>query len=180
MEKTRVVVVDPQNGFATEETTPVFNKIAMFISATRSWNRTIVHTFSNDDESPFRKNLPWWERMRKSRETKIIPSFLHHDAKIFRRHTYGFGDDFWLHLEEEGVEQMLLCGVEADATILHSAMESFDKGVPTIVCDCLVGSLYGDTGVHVGLSVLQKVLGRSKIISYQDAVTMMEDTRVYG
>lgn len=167
-EKLIVLVIDPQTGWITEHTKIIFDSIHRFILQHDLRERTVISVFSNSPASNFRSLLSWWHGFRQSDDTAIIPAFRTLESRIFRRRTYGMPPSFWKEMRKREVSDLLITGVETDASVIKTAMDAFDRGIRSWVIEDLVGSTYGDSGQNAGLSIARKVLGKDHVFRSAD------------
>lgn len=71
----------------------------------------------------------------------------------------------WDYFSRHNVRQMVLTGLETDATIVKTAMDAFDRHLAVYVPPHLVASTYGPLGQENGLAILKKVLGRDHFLN---------------
>lgn len=163
--KSAIVVVDPQYGWYNPHTAPMFTKLANELSHFGRWSDTLIATFANAPESVFRRLLPWWSAFQSSEDRAVLPAFDRREVLVFPRTTYGLSSALWDHLRHQAIEQVVLTGVETDATIAMTAMEAFDRGYSVVVPRHLVASTYGPPGQEHGIAIIRKVLGHDHVLS---------------
>lgn len=173
-----VIVVDPQYGWAKrEDVRDTFGRIAATLSERNLWSKTILTVFQNGQGSPFRRRLGWWTGFREKDAQELLPEFAHRGVPVFGRQTYGLSEPLWRYCREIlQASEILLTGVETDATLLHAAMEGFDRGYGMFVVPSLVASTYGEPGQNAGLAVLAKVLGRDHVITDVRDILRLHDS----
>ncbi len=162
-QKFAVLVIDPQNGWINNYTEKLFERIYSFISEYGLNGVTLIATFSNTPKSKFRKLLSWWDGFTDKVDTGIIPPFNNGQFPVFRRRTYGMPPSFWRALRLRGVDELLITGVETDASVIKIAMDAFDRGINSWIVAELVGSTYGESGQEAGLRIARKVLGKDHV-----------------
>jgi len=136
------------------------------------WSSVSVACFYNDDKSPFRTQLAWWKDFQNAKSTDLIKPYDELAARIFPRNIYGMPDAYWKHLEETGVDTLLIVGVEADASIIKISMDAFDRGLAVFVAPHFICSTYGQQGVDVGIHVLSKTLGNDHLLTVGESSSM--------
>jgi nicotinamidase-related amidase len=170
-----VVVVDPQEGWARRGARPTLQRLARFLEREKAWSATVITCFANGERSPFRQNLAHWTGFQTEEERRLVEALDTARAPVFWRDTYGLPEELWRYLEEQGTEEVLLTGVETDASVLSAAMAAFDRGLSVWVTPALVASTYGRRGQLCGLAVLRKVLGGDRVVSLADAAARLRD-----
>ena len=160
-----VVVIDPQKGWLNQYTRPTLHALAEELSQSACWPSVVLTQFINDVASPFRSLLPWWKGFQKADDTDLMDEFMRPVLQMFTRNTYGLPPELWACFESHEVKQILLTGVETDATIVKTAMDAFDRGISVWAPWHLVASTYGPAGQASGLAILQKVLGQDHLLS---------------
>lgn len=160
-----IVVVDPQVGWVNPQTEATLTHLSRMLDRYRCWSVVRVAQFVNRSESPFRSLLPWWTGFQDQADTALIAAFVRPGVPVFPHDTYGLSPEFWESLRMNRVDQLILTGVETDATIAKTAMDAFDRGLSVLVPRELVASTYGPVGQRHGLAILKKVLGRDRLLS---------------
>ena len=161
--KFTVLVIDPQKGWINNHTEKLFERVNSFISDYGLNDSTIITTFSNTQKSKFRKLLSWWDGFTDKGDTQIITLFNNKQFPVFRRRTYGMPPSLWKSLRLRNVDELLITGVETDASIIKTAMDAFDRGINSWIIAELVGSTYGESGQEAGLRIARKVLGKDHV-----------------
>ncbi len=162
---TAIVVVDPQKGWVNANTKPTLDLLARELQRNACWGSVVITKFMNDATSPFRSLLPWWKAFQTNEDTDLMDEFLQPTAKVFSRNIYGLPPNLWDYLDHQEVRQIVLTGVETDATIAKTAMDAFDRNISVVVPPHLVASTYGPPGQEHGLAIVRKVLGKDHILS---------------
>lgn len=165
---TIVVVVDPQKGWLNQFTEPTLHALAEELNRGDHWRSVVVTQFMNDEKSPFRTLMPWWKAFQTHSDTDLLQEFIQPRARVFTHDIYGFSPKLWSYCGRQGVKQMVLTGVETDATIVKTAMDAFDRGISVWVPPHLLASTYGPLGQEHGLAILKKVLGRDHILNERE------------
>ena len=75
---------------------------------------------------------------------------------------------FWKELRSKRVDELLITGVETDASVIKTAMDAFDRGINSWIIAELVGSTYGKDGQEAGLRIARKVLGKDHVYDSAD------------
>lgn len=162
-----IVIIDPQKGWLNSYTSPIFEQIAIELSRFKCWDLTIISTFSNTSTSSFRQLLPWWNGFQNNKDLEIIDEFTNPSIPLFPRETYGLSEPFWQHLQKNNIGEIVLTGVETDASIVKTAMDAFDRKISVMVPIHLVGSTYGPKGNESGMAIIKKVLGKDHVLDPQ-------------
>ncbi len=163
-----VLVIDPQMGWLNQYTEPAMKRLQLFLSDNIILKKTIITTFSNTQKSNFRKLMSEWKGFTGEDDIKIIPGFEFSGVPVYKRRTYGLPERFWKELKRTNVNNLLITGVETDASIIKTAMDSFDRGISAWIAEDLVASTYGRRGQTAGISVARKVLGRDHVLETPD------------
>lgn len=127
--KTALLVVDVQSYFLERSPKDLPAKIADYI---RSSNYDFIGftVFRNVDGSNWEKSLDW-HKSKTDEEIKLADEFkdLVTPENTFEKHTYSalkHGKLLGI-LEDKGIEEIHLCGIDTDACILASAYDAFDQ-----------------------------------------------------
>ena len=171
--KLTVLVIDPQIGWLNDFTGRVFSAISGFVKEYDLEENTVISVFSNTRESKFRSLMPNWEGFRKTADRRIVSQLDFRPFKVYPRQTYGMPPSFWKDLGRNRTANLLITGVETDASIIKTAMDSFDRGISSWIITRLVGSTYGENGQRAGLAIARKVLGRDHVLESTQAFIAM-------
>ncbi len=163
-----VIVIDPQMGWLNKYTEPAMHRLQLFLSNYVILKKTIITTFSNTQKSNFRKLMGEWKGFTEKDDIRIIPGFEFSGVPVYKRRTYGLPGRLWKELKKADVNNLLITGVETDASIIKTAMDSFDRGISAWISEDLVASTYGERGQQAGISVARKVLGRDHVLKTSD------------
>jgi len=159
-----VLVIDPQIGWLNRHTEPTIKRLHSFLLEDGILDKTIITIFYNNEDSNFRRLLSWWKGFTSEHDAEFIPDFKALNVPIFKRNTYGMPERFWRKLELMNINNILITGVETDASIIKTAMDAFDRGISAWIVESLVASTYGKKGQEAGLAVAKKVLGRDHVL----------------
>ncbi|SMD30348.1 isochorismatase family protein [Picrophilus oshimae] len=165
-----IIVIDPQKGFENPGTLKTFYRIFDILrNGYSKYLKVYIFLFLNDEKSPFRRNMEWWNAFHGSPDTDVIQNIDINGYKTYYHNRYSIiNDDFLNEIEKYNINEFLITGVETDASVLLAAMELFDLGIHVLICPDLVYSIYGDKGQDAGLFIIRKVLGDSGFIGYGD------------
>jgi len=165
-----IIIIDPQKGFENPDTLKTFYRISDLLRNDYSkYLKTYVFLFINDEKSPFRKNMQWWNSFYDIKDYDIIDEINLKKYKKYYHDKYSIiNNDFLNEIKKYDINEFLITGVETDASILLSAMELFDLGIKVLICPEPVYSIYGEDGQKSGLFIIRKALGDSGIISYNN------------
>jgi len=166
-----VLVIDPQMGWLNRYTEPTIKRLHSFLLEDGILDKTIITVFYNNENSNFRRLLSWWKGFTSDEDTEIIPGFKALNAPVFKRNTYGMPERFWRKLELMNINNILITGVETDASIIKTAMDAFDRGISAWIVESLVASTYGKKGQEAGIAVAKKVLGRDHVFKTPDMLS---------
>ena len=166
-----VLVIDPQMGWLNRYTEPTIKRLHYFLLEDGILNKTIITVFYNNENSNFRRFLSWWKGFTAEDDTEIIPDFKALNVPVFKRNTYGMPERFWRKLKIMNINNVLITGVETDASIIKTAMDAFDRGISAWIVESLVASTYGERGQKAGIAVAKKVLGRDHVLRTPDMLS---------
>lgn len=87
------------------------------------------------------------------------------NAKIFLKHGYSaLTDELRVELEQQGVQQIDLIGMDTDQCVLSTALGLFDAGITPRVLSGYCAST-GGTGFHrAGIKILKRALGKHNVL----------------
>lgn len=167
-----ILIIDPQQGWMNPHSLPRMTSLAEFINKNDYWKNCVITAFQNTDESNFRTLMPQWKGFRQSPDIDLLESFRSQLAPVFTRCEYGLSSQTIEYLSLRGTTSVVLCGVETDASIVKVAMDLFDIGISVWVPEVFCASSYGNPGHDRGISILEKVLGVDRVLSYEETVEL--------
>lgn len=130
-----LLVIDVQNGFIKEECKDLPKKIREHLLA-EDYEHILFSKFVNTKDSNFVKLLDW-TKLFGPPETDIVPELAEFARPecVFEKSTYSAFKSAALiaYLQEAGIEQLDMCGIESDGCVLATAYEGFDLGYEVIV-----------------------------------------------
>jgi nicotinamidase-related amidase len=114
-EKSKLVVVDMQEGFRYQESEAIIAEIRLAIDIFAG--SLLFAKFINREDSLFHTQLNW-EKMRDSSDTKLFSQFKDYEDSSFEHYTYSIlNDDLRAIIEREGISRIYLAGVLTSASL---------------------------------------------------------------
>ncbi|WP_443478290.1 cysteine hydrolase family protein [Novosphingobium aerophilum] len=139
---------------------PSFNPPQWLVEGAAQLARTMrsVATVERHDETvtPFWKQLGW----------KPAPDdqSLVETGRLFAKHGYSPPPELIRHLKDEGVERVLVCGIQADTCCLAAGFMLFDAGLhPTMLKWLTVGSSL-DRSAALGARLWRHHFGQGSVL----------------
>lgn len=173
LEEAVLVVIDMQNGFVNERSTPIIPAVVRLVDR---WQRvggaTIFTRFVNGPGSPWER-LIHWTKLQRSPETDIIDELLPQAARATHvadkeNHYTLFNAEGSATVEAGGWRDLVFCGLATESCVLKSAVDAFERGyTPWVVHDASY-SHAGEEAHRAGLLVARRFLGRNQIIDADD------------
>lgn len=155
-----LVVIDAQNGFISDATRDLPEKIATYIQQ-NAFDFVLFTKFVNDEQSGVSRFLGW-SKMRTSTETDIHSSLvpLTTPEHVFIKDTYSafkaFG--FTKFLKANNITEITLCGMDTDACVLATYYDGFDLGYSMNMQDELCGSYSGKSLHEAAIQIIDRNL----------------------
>jgi nicotinamidase-related amidase len=155
-EHSALLVVDVQRGSIDEDNETV-HRIRELVAEHRDrFVRVIASKYVNVEGSPLRVLLGSDSRSD-PHETALHDGIALPGIVVIEKSTYALGQLLEPHLD--GVENLVLCGVDTHACVLHEALDAFDRCVRPIVLGDLCDSANGEEAHACALGVLREAIG---------------------
>jgi nicotinamidase-related amidase len=155
-EHSALLVVDVQRG-SIDEDSPALAAIRQLIAEHRDRFACIIASrYVNVEGSPCRVLLGS-DSMSRRDETALHEGIALPGVVVIDKSTYALGDLLEPHLE--GIENLVLCGVDTHACVLHEALDAFDRCIRPIVLAELCESGNGEDAHGCALDVLRHAVG---------------------
>lgn len=156
-----LVVIDLQKGWRH----PTATEPAMLktVELCKQFKGDIIHCcFKNDPSSLFHKQLGWY-RFVQPPDTDQIPEIAALNLPVYWQGTYSRVDEETTPIIKQ-YNHVYIAGVFTDISIVSTAMDVFDLGVPvSVVADC-VATLHGESVHKAALKSLDFALGKKHIV----------------
>lgn len=140
--KTALIIIDVQNGFISENTKDIPDKIVSYLE-NNNFDFILFTQFVNSEYSNFFKQLNWKKSMFPP-DTEIHASLVKYIKKnnTFTKSTYSIfkASNLLQFLTANKISKLTLCGFNTDECVLASAFEAFDLGFEIQVIDELCAS----------------------------------------
>jgi nicotinamidase-related amidase len=154
-----LLIVDVQEGFVNEATRPILPLITHLVETCHD---AISHIYAsryiNREDSPCRLLLGY-EALSDPSETALRPEVEAFEPLVFEKATYAIGMPLTIRLRTDGVQTLLLVGVDTHACVLHEAVDAFDRTVRPIVLADLCASGDGEEAHRAALTVMRQGIG---------------------
>ena len=160
---TLLVIVDLQKGFLNETTKHIVDKIKELVK-TKKFNHIVASQFINVKNSPFQRLMSWFD-LQKAEEIALDPLVLDVAEKIFQKDIYScWTCEFEKYVKENEIDEIYFCGVDTDACVLKSAVDTFERNIDVKVIVNCCASTGGIDSHRAGLLVLGRLIGKKNIL----------------
>jgi nicotinamidase-related amidase len=140
-------------------TRPILARLTQLREACRDSVSTVYASrYINREDSPCRLLLGY-EGLSKPSETALRHEVEAFEPHVFDKATYAIGMPLTTRLREDGIETLLLAGVDTHACVLHEALDAFDRTIRPIVLADLCASGDGEDVHRAALTVLTQGVG---------------------
>lgn len=169
LSKSLLLVVDVQQGFMNQYTTPVLDPINKLVKhwEGKGWP-VVCSRFVNLPGSNWRR-LRNWHELTSEPETLLAKNIDINTPYIFKKSTYSA----WSHevsavCLSEQVSNIVLVGVDTNECVLATAMAIFEDGfTPWVVADACASG--GGPEVHeTAVTMLKNLIGDQQIINVEE------------
>lgn len=159
-----LVIIDVQNGFLTNETNNVPDRIKELLSREK-FDHIVATKYMNHEGSPCYKQLNWTSLMTKESQAldKYVESI---SERVFEKDTYScFTDEFKEYLKKENITDLHFVGIDTDCCVLGSLYDAFDAGYNyKVYLDCCA-SCGGKKQHDSAVVVMERVFGKQHLIT---------------
>jgi nicotinamidase-related amidase len=166
-----LLVVDLQNGFVNDNTRPILSNVNRLIEAFSGRGEPIAFTrFVNTPGSGYERWIGW-SRFMSEPENALSDEIDSSVGRVFIKHAYtAFTEEFASHLNDLGVERLVICGIATDGCVLKSAVDAFERGIePLVVSDACAS--HAGVAVHdAGLMLIGRFIGAGQLKPTEDFV----------
>jgi len=156
-----LLIIDVQKGLVNEHTKDIPSKVEALQS---QYEFVFICRFVNPPHSPHRELLKWNKFGADSPEAELAfePSA---SAEIFTKGIYSCaGEDFLRRLEQRGISEVHLCGMDTNCCILKTAADLFERGYRPVVLSQASASHSGKEYHEAGLKLLVPLIGKEQIV----------------
>ena len=131
-----LVIIDVQNGFLTNDTDYVLNRIKNLVEK-RKFNHIVATRFINTSDSPHFLFLHW-DKMMDHKSQELDPYIAAISEKVFDKSVNScFTKEFSEYLKAENISKLYFLGIDTDCCVLKSAFDCFDRKIPfEVILDC--------------------------------------------
>ncbi|GAB1819318.1 cysteine hydrolase family protein [Herbidospora sp. RD11066] len=172
-DKTSVlVVIDAQNGFISEHSSPAIPVIASLVERWQASGGSVVFTrYLNYDGSPYER-LIRWSKVKTSPEIDIVPELLPMAGKataVVDKTIYSFFSEKGDQLARKyGWRDFYICGLDTESCVLKTVVDAFERDLtPWLIADASA-SHAGQVAHDAGLFVASRFVGKGQIITTAD------------
>lgn len=157
-----LLIIDLQKDFINDKTRNVPYNIEKLISR-KKYKYIIFTKFINDINSPFYKELKD-NGCTKEEGKKITIDTLEYPILNKKAYT-ALNNELKLFLKDKDIETIYLCGIDTDACILKTAIDSFENNFDVKVIEDCCMSHSGKKYHNFAINMLKKIIGKQNVIS---------------
>jgi len=172
IEKSLLLVVDVQNGFINQNTQHVIEPINRLIDQWRAAGSVILFSkFVNPEGSQWEKLLQW-DKMRSSPEIDFPAELNVGEAEVKTKGTYSmWSDELAEYCGKNNLDTVVICGIDTDQCVLATAIDIFESSLKPVVVKHCCASSAGNQFHTAGLMLLERLIGKDRIISKEEFET---------
>lgn len=168
MEKTALLVIDPQNYFMSgRHTRHIPKKIRALIENDGRPDFVIFTKFVNSRKTGFSRILKWKKCMG-GRDIEIVDELkpFSNGKNTFVKDTYSPFKNaaFVKFMKARKIGTVYIAGTDTDACILSTAMDAFDLGFCPIVLEKFCASRSGLARHKQALGLLRALIGKNSVV----------------
>lgn len=137
-----LLVVDMQKGFMKNNDYWVLSDRISNLVNNGGYDKVIFTKFINDrtKNSLYEDRLNWLGFQ--SEEEQEFSFLLPQDAIVFNKYGYGLGEDCLQYIAGLHIDEIDICGVQAEACVYAIALQLWDRGImPKILNDYVLGNV---------------------------------------
>ncbi|GGS94660.1 hydrolase [Planobispora rosea] len=167
-----LVVIDAQNGFISEHSSPVIPVIAELVDRWQEAGGDVVFTrYINYEGSPYER-LIRWSKLKSSPEIDIVPElapFANKATVVLDKTIYSFFNEQGEALvREHGWTDLYVCGLDTESCVLKTVVDAFERDLtPRLIKDASA-SHAGQYAHDAGVLVASRFIGPGQIIEISD------------
>jgi nicotinamidase-related amidase len=159
---TLLFVVDVQNGFVSEKTKFVLERITNLLQK-NLFDYVAFTQFMNEEPSPYREYLHW-RKLSTSDEQEIHPTIKPYVTNIFKKGIYSaINTETMKFIKEHNIDKVFILGIDTDCCVLKTAVDLFENHIHPIVLAHYSASNGGKVSHDAGVKVLERLIGRHNI-----------------
>lgn len=167
-----LIVIDAQNGFISEHSSPVIPVISSLVDRWQSSGGPVVFTrYINYEGSPYER-LIHWSKLKTSPEIDIVPELLTMAGKataIVDKTIYSFFNEEGEALaREQGWHDFYVCGLDTESCVLKTVVDAFERDLTPRLIQDASASHAGPAAHDAGILVASRFVGPSQIITTED------------
>ena len=159
--------IDLQEGFLNDELRAgdYVERVCAFISGLNKED-LILTRFVNAPGNNFDELLGYTITQP---ETTLIGDLEKGDYKVIEKSSYSA----WIpeivgRLQQGGIDEVVMFGLDSDACVLKTALDAFDAGAKPVVLSDLSHSSGGEERNQAGIKLMKILLGEAQVISSSD------------
>ncbi|WP_068925628.1 cysteine hydrolase [Planobispora rosea] len=167
-----LIVIDAQNGFISEHSSPVIPVIANLVDQWQTAGGDVVFTrYLNYAGSPYER-LIRWSKLKDSPEIDIVPELLPFVGKataVMDKTIYSFfNEEGEALVREHGWSDLYVCGLDTESCVLKTMVDAFERDLtPRLIKDASA-SHAGQVAHDAGILVASRFVGLDQIITTSD------------
>lgn len=162
MKETALVLVDVQDSFLGRETYSCLRQINIALNDA-NFDKVIATRLVNSQESNLRKQLGWTSMATREEVELHVGIQGVRNLNVVNKTGYGVNDSLLYYLE--GVEKVVVMGLDTEASVMQIAGGLFDKGLQTYVDSSGIATSSGGEVHQAGIAILKLILGDSYVVS---------------
>jgi nicotinamidase-related amidase len=178
---TALIVVDVQQGFVNRHSRAALPAIVQLVKSWQAACAPVVMTrFHNELGSPY-ETITGWTRLRTADEQALIEELAPYTptaaAVIDKSQSSLFTVDGARLIREAGWTDLVFCGLDTDACVLHSAMDAYQSGYrPWLVVDACTST--GGPAYHdAGLLLAGRNIGQGQLVTSDTILTRLHGSQ---
>lgn len=159
--KKALLIVDVQKGFVNKKTAHI---PALVEKLQYQYDVVFATRFFNLPDSPYR-TLIGWNRLTPGTEDVELAFPIREDALILDKTIYScVTDSFLASLEEKGIDEVDICGIDTDICVTKCAVDLFEKGIKPVVMKDYCATHAGEDLQEAALIILERYIGKNQVV----------------
>ena len=156
-----LLIVDVQKGFIKRGSGSV---IPIVENLQQCYSHVFATRFINSENSPHRKFIPEWENLYPG-TPEIELEFTKADhVKVIDKTIYScINNDFLAYLQDLGIKEMHICGIDTDVCVSMCATDLFQNKIRPVVIKDACASSGGKKYHKAGLFTLRRLIGEKQL-----------------
>jgi nicotinamidase-related amidase len=166
MSKRLYVGIDLQEGFLNDEirASDYIEKVKSYLSSLDK-SQVVLTRFVNQPGGPF-ITIQGWDKMQPGDpDNRLFGDLETAGYEIVEKYGYSAWSLLETRVQQEGIEELVLFGLDSDACVLKTALDAFEADIRPIVLEDLCGNSGGKERRDIGIELTKTLCGEAQVMT---------------